>query len=52
MNNTEGLVCAYNRDGAGGMPGLQNPLGFVITVGAILFMGAVEIWAMKKLKWI
>ena len=36
----------------GGMPGLQNPLGFGITVGAILLMGAVEIWAMKKLKWI
>ena len=36
----------------GGMPGLQNPWGFAITVGAILVMGAAEIWAMKKLKWI
>ncbi len=36
----------------GGMPGLQNPWGFAITVGAILAMGAAEIWAMKKLKWI
>ena len=36
----------------GGMLGLQNPLGFATTVGAILFMGAVVIWAMKKLKWI
>jgi zinc transporter len=36
----------------GGMPGLQNPWGFAVTVGAILLMGAFEIWAMKKLKWI
>ncbi len=36
----------------GGMPGLDNQWGFVITIGMILVMGGVELVLLRKLKWI
>ena len=34
------------------MPGLDNEWGFVITTGIILVMGGVELFLLRKLKWI
>jgi len=36
----------------GGMPGLDNEWGFVITIAMFLVMGGVELVLLRKLKWI
>jgi len=36
----------------GGIPGIDNPYGFPITLAGILLIAVVELWVLRRLKWI
>jgi zinc transporter len=36
----------------GGMPGREAPWAFAVAIGAMVLMGLVEIWLLRRLKWI
>ncbi len=36
----------------GGMPGRETPWTFAATIGAMVLMGLVEVWLLRRLKWI
>ena len=47
-----GFITGLLGVNVGGIPGTEEPLGFLMLCGLLLFVGLLEYWIFKRLKWI
>ena len=47
-----GFITGLLGVNVGGIPGTEEPMGFLALCGLLLLLGLVEYWLFKRLKWI